>query len=37
MNGTRFKSLSAIALSITGTSWPGPRFFGVSKAAGAKR
>ena len=32
MNGERFKSLSAIALHITGTTWSGPRFFGVSKA-----
>jgi hypothetical protein len=25
-----FKSLSAIALHITGTSWSGPRFFGLT-------
>ncbi len=30
MNGERFKSLSAIALHITGTSWSGPRFFGLN-------
>ncbi|AGI66529.1 putative DUF2924 family protein [Octadecabacter antarcticus 307] len=35
MNGERFKSLSAIALHITGTSWSGPRFFGLVKAAGS--
>lgn len=29
-NGERFKSLSAIALLITGTSWSGPRFFGLT-------
>lgn len=30
MNGDHFKSLSAIALQITGTSWSGPRFFGLN-------
>lgn len=34
MNGTCFKSLSAVALEITGTGWSGPRFFGLVKAAG---
>ena len=34
MNGARYKSLSAIALQITGTSWSGPRFFGLSGRAG---
>ena len=33
MNGERFRSLSAIALHITGTSWSGPRFFGLTKAS----
>ncbi len=33
MNGDRFKSLSAIALQITGTSWSGPRFFGLNGGA----
>ncbi len=28
-NGERRRSLSAIALEITGTHWSGPRFFGV--------
>lgn len=35
MNGEQFKSLSAIALRITGTSWSGPRFFGLSGRHGA--
>ncbi|MFC6636930.1 DUF2924 domain-containing protein [Sulfitobacter sp. JBTF-M27] len=34
MNGDHFKSLSAIALQITGTSWSGPRFFGINGRAG---
>jgi len=34
LTGTRFKSLSAIALHITGTNWSGPRFFGLTKVAG---
>jgi hypothetical protein len=34
MNGARFKSLSAIALHITGTSWSGPRFFGLNGRSG---
>lgn len=36
LNGERFKSLSAIALHITGTSWSGPRFFGLVKATGSR-
>jgi hypothetical protein len=35
LNGERFKSLSAIALHITGTGWSGPRFFGLVKANGS--
>ncbi len=35
MNGERFKSLSAIALHITGTSWSGPRFFGLNCKSGS--
>lgn len=35
MDGERFRSLSAIALRITGTSWSGPRFFGLNGAAAA--
>ncbi len=34
MKGERFRSLSAIALRITGTNWSGPRFFGLSGKAG---
>ena len=34
--GQRFKSLSAIAKTITGTSWNGYRFFGLRQAAGAR-
>lgn len=29
MNGVTYGSLSAIAKAITGTTWSGPRFFGV--------
>ncbi len=35
MNGDHFKSLSAIALQITGTTWSGPRFFGLNGRTGA--
>ena len=31
-NGTRYRSLSAIARAITGAKWSGPRFFGVRSA-----
>jgi hypothetical protein len=34
MNGEQFRSLSAIALRITGTTWSGPRFFGLNGQAG---
>lgn len=34
--GQRFKSLSAIAKTITGTSWNGYRFFGLRQAEGAR-
>jgi hypothetical protein len=34
LNGESFKSLSAIALHITGTSWSGPRFFGLNNESG---
>ncbi len=33
MNGDHFRSLSAIALRITGTNWSGPRFFGLNGQA----
>jgi hypothetical protein len=36
MDGQRFKSLSAIALHITGTSWSGPRFFGFANIGGGR-
>ena len=31
--GTRYKSLTHIARTITGTRWSGPRFFGLDAAA----
>ncbi len=34
--GESFKSLSAIALHITGTNWSGPRFFGLTGKAGGR-
>ncbi|KUJ76349.1 hypothetical protein AVO44_19670 [Ruegeria profundi] len=34
MNDDHYKSLSAIALQVTGTSWSGPRFFGLTSRAG---
>jgi len=37
MDGDHFKSLSAIALHITGTSWSGPRFFGLTRTTGASQ
>lgn len=36
MDGRTWASLSAIAKHITGTSWSGPRFFGLSSRAGAR-
>jgi len=33
--GRRYRSLSVIAERITGAHWSGPRFFGVTKRAGA--
>lgn len=35
MDGRNWASLSAIARHITGTTWSGPRFFGLSGRAGA--
>ncbi len=35
MKGEHFRSLSAVALRITGTTWSGPRFFGLNGQAGA--
>ena len=34
MDGRMWPSLSAIAKHITGTTWSGPRFFGLTTAAG---
>ena len=36
-NGCRYKSLSAIAKLITGTSWNGLIFFGIKNRAGGKQ
>lgn len=36
LNGETFKSLPAIALHITGTSWSGPRFFGLNSKSGER-
>jgi hypothetical protein len=36
-NGQHYKSLSAIAKAITGTSWNGYRFFGLRAAEGGAR
>ena len=33
--GERYRSLTIIAERITGTHWSGPRFFGLTKRAGA--
>ncbi len=35
-HGTTYASLSTIARAITGTTWSGPRFFGVRKNNGAE-
>ncbi|WKB54350.1 DUF2924 domain-containing protein [Eleftheria terrae] len=35
--GRRYKSLSAIARSITGTQWSGPAFFGLKAARGGSK
>jgi hypothetical protein len=32
--GRTYKSLSAVALAMTGTRWNGPRFFGLRNASG---
>jgi hypothetical protein len=34
MDGKDWKSLSAIAKHITGATWSGPRFFGLTSGAG---
>ena len=35
-NGTTYRSLTAIARTITGTQWNGPVFFGLKKKRGTK-
>ena len=37
LQGTRCKSLSAIARKITGTAWSGPLFFGLKQTRSAAR
>jgi hypothetical protein len=34
-NGTRYRSLTAIAREITGAHWSGPRFFGLAGKTGS--
>lgn len=36
LDGKTYPSLSAIARHITGTTWSGPRFFGLTDRAGGK-
>ena len=36
MDGKIWPSLSAIAKHITGTTWSGPRFFGLNSRAGGQ-
>lgn len=36
LDGRAYPSLSAIARHITGTTWSGPRFFGLNDCAGGK-
>ena len=35
MDGTTYRSLSAVAKRITGTAWSGPRFFGLTSKRSA--
>ena len=35
LDGTTYRSLSAVAKRITGTAWSGPRFFGLAKKRSA--
>ncbi|WP_263619082.1 DUF2924 domain-containing protein [Ruegeria profundi] len=37
MDGKDWPSLSAIAKHITGTTWSGPRFFGLTRREGDRR
>ncbi|MDT3669639.1 MAG: DUF2924 domain-containing protein [Aromatoleum sp.] len=36
LDGKRYRSLSAVARTITGTHWSGPAFFGLKKTGGAR-
>ena len=36
-NGQSFRTLSAVAVAITGTKWSGPKFFGLDKKRGTER
>jgi hypothetical protein len=36
MDGRTWRSLSAVAKQITGTTWSGPRFFGLTGRAGGR-
>jgi len=35
--GTSYRTLSAVAVAITGTKWSGPMFFGLGPAAPGRR
>ena len=35
LDGTTYRSLSAVATRITGTAWSGPRFFGLTRKRSA--
>lgn len=35
--GTRYRTLSAVAVAITGTKWSGPKFFGLTPPAPTQR
>jgi len=35
--GTTYRTLSAVAVAITGTKWSGPKFFGLAPTASAQR
>lgn len=35
--GTTYRTLSAVAVAITGTKWSGPKFFGLTPAAPRRR
>lgn len=35
LDGTTYRSLSAVAKRITGTAWSGPRFFGLTRKRSA--